>query len=71
MDGREIFFDRVTLSLNETATLLGVSRRHLERLVAANLIPTVKLGRRRLVVAAAIEQLANEALAAIRSRQSI
>jgi hypothetical protein len=36
-DGREIFFDRVTLSLAETAGLLGVSRRHLERLVAANL----------------------------------
>ena len=71
MDGREVSFDRVTLSLAETASLLGVSRRHLERLVAANAIPTIKLWRRRLVVAAAIGQLANEALAAIRSRQSL
>jgi excisionase family DNA binding protein len=47
-------------SMATTAQLLGVSRRHLERMVAGGRLRTVRLGQRRLVPHDALEELLSE-----------
>ena len=60
MDGlRE---DRYMMSIAEVARAFGISRRTVERHVRAGLIPTVALGRRRLIPAAWVVELEAEAL---------
>jgi excisionase family DNA binding protein len=44
-------------SLDEAARLLGVSRRHLERLIGDGRLRSVRLGRRRVIPHDALEDL--------------
>jgi excisionase family DNA binding protein len=48
---------KLTLSVPETATLLGISRGHAYQLVARRELPAIRLGRRVLIPREAIEQL--------------
>ena len=45
----------LVFSIAETAKVLGVSERHVARLIAARAIPSVRIGRRRLVRRAALK----------------
>lgn len=45
-------------SIPEAARFLGVSERHLYRLIDADKVKSVRLGRRRLIPAAEVERLA-------------
>ena len=45
-------------SIPEAAGFLGVSERHLHRLLDANKVKSVRLGRRRLIPASEVERLA-------------
>jgi excisionase family DNA binding protein len=57
--------DRLAYSPGELAASLGVTRQHINNLIARGEIPSVKLGRRRLIparaVAALLEQGADDA----------
>ena len=46
---------KLTYSLDEAADALGVSRRHVERLIAQDELLSVKLGRRRMVALADLQ----------------
>lgn len=48
---------RAAYSQNETAAMLGVTRQHIARLIAADTIRAVRLGRRVLIPAVEIERL--------------
>lgn len=48
---------KLTLSVPETATLLGISRAHAYELVARRELPAVRLGRRLLIPRQAIQDL--------------
>jgi excisionase family DNA binding protein len=48
---------RLALSIAETAVALGVSKRHVEKLVATGELPSRTFGRRRLVSVTALEKL--------------
>lgn len=41
--------ERLTYSMAESAELLGVTRQHLHSLIRTGVIPSLKLGRRRLI----------------------
>jgi excisionase family DNA binding protein len=47
-------------SITEAATFLGISPRHLHRLLDAGKLKSVRLGRRRLIPAAEVERLAQK-----------
>ena len=49
--------DKLTLTVPETAKLLGISRAHAYELIARNELPAVRLGRRLVVARKAIEHL--------------
>lgn len=51
---------RVVLNLPEVAEILGVSRSSIYRWAKAGIIPTVRLGRRLLVPAKALERLLDD-----------
>jgi excisionase family DNA binding protein len=48
---------KLTFSVPETATLLGISRAHAYELVARKELPAIRLGRRVLVPRRAIQEL--------------
>jgi excisionase family DNA binding protein len=48
---------KLTLSVPETATLLGISRTHAYELVARHELPAIRLGRRVLIPWEAIQDL--------------
>jgi len=52
------------VSLKEAADLMGISLRHLLNLIDAGEIRTIKLGRRRMVPVAALEELIAQRLEA-------
>jgi excisionase family DNA binding protein len=52
--------ERLTLTIPETARLLGISRGAAYAAAASSTIPTIKLGRRLLVPRAALERMLNE-----------
>lgn len=52
-------------TIRETARLLSLSARSVERLICAGRLPSRRIGRRRLVPAAAVRQLAGHDLARI------
>ena len=47
-------------SLDAAAAFLGISRRHLERLVAADRVKLIPLGHRKFVADAELKRLASE-----------
>ena len=49
--------EKLTLSVPETAKLLGISRAHAYELVARNELPAIRLGRRLVIPRQAIETL--------------
>lgn len=53
------------VSLKEAADLMGISLRHLLNLIDAGEIRTIKLGRRRMVPVAALEELIAQRLEAV------
>lgn len=55
--------ERYMLSIAEIGQALGISRRTTERHIRGGLIPTVRVGRRRLVPVAWVAELEAEALA--------
>lgn len=56
--------NRAALSIRETAAVLGLSRRSVERAVAAGLLRSCKVAGRRLVPRRAIDELLGDAQAA-------
>jgi excisionase family DNA binding protein len=52
---------RLALSVGEVAAALGIGRRTVERAIADGVIPSVTLGRRRLVPVTALRSLLREA----------
>lgn len=48
---------KLTYNLDETAEALGISRRYVERLIQTGELPSVKLGRRRLITLHDLELL--------------
>jgi excisionase family DNA binding protein len=52
-----ISIDKLTLTVPETAKLLGISRGHAYELVARQELPAIKLGRRLLIPRQAIEAM--------------
>jgi excisionase family DNA binding protein len=48
--------DRVAYSPSEVASRLGVTRQHIHNLIARGEIPSVKLGRRRLIPGALVDR---------------
>jgi excisionase family DNA binding protein len=49
--------DKLTLTVSETASLLGISRAHAYELVARHELPAIRLGRRVLIPRQAIQDL--------------
>jgi excisionase family DNA binding protein len=49
--------DKLTLTVPETAALLGISRAHAYELVARHQLPAIRLGRRLLIPRQAIHDL--------------
>jgi excisionase family DNA binding protein len=49
--------DKLTLTVPETAALLGISRAHAYELVARHELPAIRLGRRVLIPRQAIQDL--------------
>jgi excisionase family DNA binding protein len=47
-------------SIANAATFLGVSPRHLHRLLASSKVKSVRIGRRRLIPASEVERLAQQ-----------
>ena len=61
--GGENLGGRLALSIAETAAVLGVGKRTVERAVAERALPHVRFGRRRVLIpVAAVEQLIAEAV---------
>ena len=54
--------EQLTLTVEETATILGIPRRSVYEHIARGLLPAIELGRRKLVLKEAIEQLRREAM---------
>lgn len=60
--GSDLMNNRLTLTIDEAAEMLGVSRDTVYRAVRAGQIPTLKLGARRLVIPrAAFERMLEQA----------
>jgi hypothetical protein len=47
---------RLAVSLNEAAETIGISRRSLENYIAANVLPSRKLGKRRIILVRDLEK---------------
>lgn len=50
----------LTLTINDTARLLGIGRTHLYQLIRDGKIETISLGRRRLVKFASVRKLVED-----------
>lgn len=61
---------RATLSIDETARVTGLSRRTVERSVAAGALASIRIGRRRLIPRVQIDELVDKALASVASSGS-
>ena len=61
--------ERLTLSVNEAADVLGISRAFAYELVARGELPCLRLGRRVVVPRHALEQLLERADASVLSAQ--
>ncbi len=55
--------DRLTYSVAETARILGISRSYCYELVQQGVLPSLRLGRRRLIPRATLERYVGEPLA--------
>ena len=54
---REIQMDQLTVSISETARILGLGRTTIYAMIANGRLEAIKLGRRRLVKAESIQRL--------------
>jgi len=57
---------RLAYSIAEAGMLLGLGQATTERLVASGSLPSIKVGRRRLVPAGALRRLVEDVQAAVR-----